>query len=107
MASASVQALRQLTETISFRNPTLREGAGSTPRYGARAVVGAMERQDDAAAAQPDEGGVQQLGQQLDAGIVPGQRKGGASKVFINFLTIASTENSSPCKNSLGRTLEP
>jgi hypothetical protein len=35
-----------------------------------------------------------------------GKEKGRASKVFKNFLTIASTENSSPCKNLFGRTIE-
>jgi hypothetical protein len=44
-----------------------------------------MEWQDDAAAAQPDEGGAQQLGQQLDAGIVPGQRKRRSIQSFYKF----------------------
>ncbi len=68
------------------------EGAGSPPHSGVGAVVGAVERQDDVATTQPDEGGAQQLGRQLDTGIVPGQGKRGASKVFKNILKISSTE---------------
>jgi hypothetical protein len=51
------------------------EGAGSMPQDGVGAIVRAVERWDDAAAAQPDEGGTQQLvwqlGRQLGTGIVP------------------------------------
>ncbi len=56
------------------------EGAGSLLQDGVGAVVGAVERQDNAARCnQPDEVGTQQLvwqlGQQLGTGIVPGQGK--------------------------------
>jgi hypothetical protein len=53
---------------------------------GVGAVIGAVERWNDSAAAQPDEGGTQQLvwqlGQQLGAGIVPGQ---GKSRSILSF----------------------
>jgi hypothetical protein len=53
-----------------------------------------VERRDDAAAAQPDKGGAQQLvwqlGQQLGTGIVPGQGKSRSIqsflKLFYNFI---------------------
>ncbi len=55
------------------------EGAGSPPHNGVGAVIGAVERRDNTAATQPDEGGAQQLvwqfSWQLGTGIVPGQGK--------------------------------
>jgi hypothetical protein len=69
VGSASMQALRWLTETISSRDPTL------------------MERRDDNVAAQPDEGGVLQLvwqlGRQLGTGIVHGQGKSRSIQSFF------------------------
>jgi hypothetical protein len=57
------------------------------PQDGVGAVVGVVERRDGAAAAQPDEGGAQQLvwqlGQQLGTEIVPGQ---GKSRSIPSFL---------------------
>jgi hypothetical protein len=43
-----------------------------------------VERWDDAAMAQPDEGGAQQLGWQLEIGTVPRQRKSRSIK-FLKF----------------------
>ncbi len=41
-----------------------------------------------------------------ETGIVPVQgKRRSIQSFFLNFLTIAFTENSSPCKNSLGRTI--
>jgi hypothetical protein len=55
------------------------EVAGSIPQDGVGAVMGAVERRDDATVAQPDKWGLQQLasqlGQQLETGIVSEQRK--------------------------------
>ncbi len=69
------------------------EGAGSMPQDCIGAVIGAVERRDDAPAAQPDKGGEQQLiwqlGRQLDVGIVPGQGKRRSIQSFYKFLTIA------------------
>jgi hypothetical protein len=76
------------------------KGVGSTLQDGIRAV----ERWDDAAVAQPDKGGAQELVWPLELELCLGREKAGASKVFKHFLTIESTENSSPCKNLLGRT---
>ncbi len=104
MVSTSLQALKRLTETISSLRPDPDgEEAGSTPQDGVGAVIGAGKRRDGAIAAQPDEAGAQQLiwqlGQQLGTKLCLGKEKGGASKFFKNVLTMASTENSSPCKN--------
>jgi hypothetical protein len=58
---------------------------GPLPHVSIGAVVRGGERRADAAAVQPDEGGTQQLGRQLGTGIVPGQGKPRASKVFFIF----------------------
>ena len=75
---------------------------------GVGAVVGALERHAARVAANPDEAGgdevVWQLVWQLLAGIVPRQRKTGASTVVLDLLIIFSTEVSSFFKNSLGKT---
>jgi hypothetical protein len=61
------------------------EGAGSPLHDGLEAVVGVVERRDDTAATQPDEGGAQQLGRQLGTGIMPGQGKSRTIQSFLNF----------------------
>jgi hypothetical protein len=60
------------------------------PQDGVGAVVGVVERRDDAAAAQPDKGGTQQLvwqlGQQLGTEIVPGQGKSSSIPSFLYII---------------------
>jgi hypothetical protein len=52
VASTSLQALKQLTETISSLRPDPDgDEAGSTPQDGVGAVIGAEKRRDDAIAA--------------------------------------------------------
>ncbi len=69
------------------------EGVGSPPQDGVGAFVGLVERWDDAAAAQPDEGGMQQLvwqlSRQLGTGVVPGQGKRRSIQSFLDFLTMS------------------
>jgi hypothetical protein len=62
------------------------EGVGSMPQEGVGAVVGAVERWDDASAVQPNKAGAQQLvwqlSRQLAIGIVPGQGKSRSIQSF-------------------------
>jgi hypothetical protein len=60
----------------------VKERAGATPQNNVGAVVERVERWDHTAAMDPDEGGGEELGWQLDARIVPRQGEAGASKVF-------------------------
>ncbi len=89
VASASVQALKRLTETISTHDPTMmvKERGPPPPQDGVGAIIGVVERQDDTAVMQPDKGGAQQLvwqlGRQLGTGIVPGQGKRRSMQSFL------------------------
>jgi hypothetical protein len=85
------------------------KGAGSTAQNGVGAVIEWLERWEDAATTDPDEGGREELGWQLagqlGARIVPRQRNSRTSKVVEKFVIIESTEISSFCKNLLGNTI--
>ncbi len=65
------------------------EGVGPLPQDGVGAIIGAVERRDNAATMRLDEGGTQQLvwqlGRQLGSGNVPGQ---GKSRSIQSLFTI-------------------
>ncbi len=80
MASAAVQALRQLTAMTSSRDPTwMVKEWGAMAQNGVGAIIEQLERWDHAATMDPDEGGGEELGWQLtgqlDGKIVPRQRR--------------------------------
>jgi hypothetical protein len=73
------------------------------------AVVGPLQGQDDAAAVHTDEGARRRPPGSSSGSWPPelcllGREKIGASRILESFLEIWSTENSSACINSLGRT---
>ncbi len=85
------------------------EGAGSAAQNGVGAVMKRLERWDDAAMTDPDEGGGEELGQQLvgqlGTRIVPRQGKSRTSKAYEKFVIVLSTNISLFCKNSSGNTI--
>jgi hypothetical protein len=86
MASASVQALRRLMEMTH-------DG------------VGVVERRDEAAACNQQHSSASSASI-WELELCLGKEKAGASKAFLKFLTIESTENLSPCKYSWEGQLE-
>jgi hypothetical protein len=86
------------------------EGAGSPAQDSIGAIVGVLEREDDAASAQPEKGGVEEVGlqllrQQVTQIMLAKKRKSRSIKVFQKIFEMLSTEISSPCKNSFGKTI--
>jgi hypothetical protein len=85
------------------------EGAGAVAQDCIGAVVEQLKGWNQASLTDPDEGGGEQLSWQLagqiGARMCLGKEGAETCKVLENFLTMASTENSSFCKNLFGKTI--
>ncbi len=85
------------------------EGVQSAAQQWVGAFIGPLQERDNSTTTHPDAGGTHEVrwelvGQLLAKLCLLGRENAGVSLIFENLLTVWSTENSSTCKNSFGKT---